>query len=95
MSEITIRIPTPLRSYTGGSDEVKVEATTVREALAALGADHEGVLDPVLDSDGNLRRFVNLYVHDRNITALQGLDTATEDGAVISIIPAVAGGGPR
>ena len=47
MGEITIRIPTPLRAYTGGSDEVTVEATTVREALAALGANHEGVLDPV------------------------------------------------
>ncbi len=89
---VTIRIPTPLRSDTQGADEVQVAATTVGEALAALGALHGGVLPRILADSGQPRQFVNIYLGGRNIRALNGLQTAVADGDVISIIPAVAGG---
>jgi molybdopterin converting factor small subunit len=92
MSEVTIRIPTPLRTYTGGSDEVRVQAGTVGEALAALGAAHDGVLARVLSPEGELRQFVNVFVGSRNVRSLQGLATPLAPGDVISIVPAVAGG---
>jgi molybdopterin converting factor small subunit len=92
MSRVTVRVPTPLRAYTAGAGEVQVAAPTVGEALAALGRIHAGVLDRVLDAGGAVRGFVNVYVDDRNIRALGGLDTPLADGNVISIVPAVAGG---
>lgn len=92
MAEVTIRVPTPLRSFTGGADEVRVRGSTVRQALAALGNDHGGILDYVLEDDGEVRRFVNVYVGDRNVKALGGLETPIDETAVISIVPAVAGG---
>ncbi len=93
MSEVTIRIPTPLRSYTAGADEVTVEGSTVAEALEALDRRHDGILGEVLDSDREIRRFVNLYLGDTNVSVLGGLAAAVDDNAVISIVPAVAGGG--
>ena len=92
MADATIRIPTPLRSFTGGAGEVAVSGNTVRGALDALAAQHEGVLERVLDADGRVRGFVNIYLGDRNISALGGLETELPDAAVISIVPAVAGG---
>lgn len=92
MNEVTIRIPTPLRTFTGGADEVRLHADTVRGALDELGRTHEGILPQITDADGEVRRFVNVYLQERNISALDGLDTAIPEGAVISIIPAVAGG---
>ena len=92
MSEVTIRIPAPLRNFTGGADEVRVQGSTVREALESLGTAHQGLLAQVTDADGNVRRFVNVYLQDRNVAAVGGLDAEVPEGAVISIIPAVAGG---
>lgn len=92
MATVTIRIPTPLRSFTGGADEIDVDGTTVEQVLAALGKQHAGILDYVLDESGGVRRFVNVYLGDRNITALDGLRTSVEDAVVLSIVPAVAGG---
>lgn len=92
MSDVTIRIPTPLRTYTGGRDEVRVQAVTVGEALAALGAAHDGVLARVLSPEGELRQFVNIFVGARNVRSLQGLATPVAPGDVLSIVPAVAGG---
>ncbi len=94
MSKATVRIPTPLRGFTGGAAEVIVEGATVRAALEALEASHRGVLERVLDDEGRVRGFVNIYVGDRNVKALSGLDTPVRDAAVISIVPAVAGGRP-
>lgn len=94
MNQVSIRIPTPLRSHTGGLDEVVVEASSVREALDALGRRHEGIVEQVLDRHGKVRRFINVYLGDRNISALAGLETPLhESNLVISIVPAVAGGG--
>ncbi|MEU6438727.1 MULTISPECIES: MoaD/ThiS family protein [unclassified Streptomyces] len=89
---VSVRIPTILRTYTGGQAEVPAEGATVAEVLADLERNHTGISARVLDDDGKLRRFVNLYVNDDDIRFEQGLDTATPDGTGISIIPAVAGG---
>ena len=89
---VTVRVPTTLRTLTGGTSEVLVEASTVREALAALDAAHPGFADRLLDEEGNLRRFVNVFVSDDDIRFLEGLDTAVPDGETVAIIPAVAGG---
>ena len=90
---VTVRVPTILRSYTGGASEVSVDgAATLIELLDKLEANHPGIRTRVLDDDGKLRRFVNLYVGDDDVRFAEGLATATPDGATVSIIPAVAGG---
>lgn len=89
MSRATVRIPTPLRGFTGGADEVRVEAGDVRGALAALAP---GLRERVLDASGALRPFVNVYVGPDDVRTLDGLATPLADGAVLSIVPAVAGG---
>ena len=90
---VTVRVPTILRSYTGGESEVAVDgASTLTELLDALEANHPGIRARVLDDDGKLRRFVNLYVGDEDVRFAGGLQTPTPDGVTVSIIPAVAGG---
>lgn len=92
MIAVSIRIPMPLRSYTSGRDEVRVEASTVGEALEALGASYDGLQARVLSPEGELRQFVNVFIGNRNIRSLNGLTTPLSEGDVISIVPAVAGG---
>lgn len=89
---VTVRVPTILRPLTGGAAEVTAEGTTLAEVLDALESDHAGIRARVLDEDGKLRRFVNVYVNDDDVRFSEGLATPTPDGASISIIPAVAGG---
>ena len=89
---VTVRVPTTLRTLTGGQSEVSVEGTTVAEVLAALEAAHPGFADRILDDGGGLRRFVNVFLADDDVRFLQGVDTPVPDGETISIIPAVAGG---
>ena len=89
---VTVRIPTQLRSLSGGASEVAVEGDTVAEALAALDAAHPGFGERLHDDTGNLRRFVNVFVADEDIRFLQGVDTPVEPGQTVSIVPAVAGG---
>ena len=89
---VTVRVPTILRQYTGGASEVAVEGSTLGEVLAALDAANPGIGARVLDDEGKLRRFVNVYVNDDDVRFDAGLATATPDGAAVSIIPAVAGG---
>ena len=89
---VTIRIPTQLRALAGGDSEVTVEAATVSEALKALDAQHSGFAERLFDESGELRRFVNVFVADEDIRFMQGIDTPLDDGTVVSIIPAVAGG---
>ena len=92
MSQTTVRIPTPLRAFTAGAAEVRVDGATVRGVLETLESHHGGILERVLGEDGQVRGFVNLYLGDRDVRALDGLDTPVESGAVLSIVPAVAGG---
>ncbi|OPF84635.1 molybdopterin synthase sulfur carrier subunit [Streptomyces antioxidans] len=89
---VNVRIPTILRTYTGGQAEVPAEGATLAEVLADLEKNHAGISARVLDDTGKLRRFVNVYVNDDDVRFAEGLATATPDGAGISIIPAVAGG---
>jgi sulfur-carrier protein len=89
---VTVRLPSQLRGLAGGAGEVSVEAATVREALAALAAAYPGVGPRVLDDDGGLRRFVNVFVADEDVRFLDGLDTALAAGQTVSLVPAVAGG---
>jgi molybdopterin converting factor small subunit len=89
--ETIVRIPTPLRTLTGGADEVTASGSTVREVLDDLEAKHPGLRDRLLDEKG-VRRFVNIYVGEEDIRFLDGLKTALKAGDQISIVPAIAGG---
>jgi molybdopterin synthase sulfur carrier subunit len=89
---VTIRIPTTLRPMAGGSSTVQVDGATVAEVIGNLDAAHPGFRDRLLDDDGALRRFVNVFVADDDVRYLQGLDTPVPDGETVAIIPAVAGG---
>jgi sulfur-carrier protein len=89
---VSVRIPTTLRTLTGGRSEVSLEGSNVRDVLGNLDEEHPGFAGRLLDDDGNLRRFVNVFVADDDIRFLDGLDTPVPDGAEVSIIPAVAGG---
>ncbi|PJE97382.1 molybdopterin synthase sulfur carrier subunit [Streptomyces carminius] len=89
---VSVRIPTILRTYTGGRAEVPAEGATLAEVLADLEKNHQGISARVLDDSGKLRRFVNVYVNDDDVRFAEGLQTATPEGANVSIIPAVAGG---
>ncbi|MBK7582762.1 MAG: MoaD/ThiS family protein [Myxococcales bacterium] len=89
--EVTVRIPTPLRSLTGGEEAVKISGATVRDVIEALEKSHPGMRERLLDDKG-VRRFVNIYVGEEDIRFLDGLDTALTAGQEISIVPAIAGG---
>jgi molybdopterin synthase sulfur carrier subunit len=90
---VTLRVPTILRTLTGGESEVPVDdAATLAELLDKVDASYPGLRARVLDDDGKLRRFVNVYVGEEDVRFAGGLQTPTPDGAVVSIIPAVAGG---
>jgi sulfur-carrier protein len=87
----TVRIPTPLRTLTGGSDEVKAAGATVADVIEDLERNYPGIRDRLLDDKG-VRRFVNIYVGEEDIRFLDGLKTALSGGEQISIVPAIAGG---
>ncbi|MEX0869621.1 MAG: MoaD/ThiS family protein [Nitriliruptoraceae bacterium] len=87
----TVRVPTPLRRLTDGASEVVVEGATLREVVDALEAAYPGFADRMVD-DGQLRRFVNVFVRDEDVRFLQGLDTPVGEQDTVSIVPAVAGG---
>ena len=89
--EVTVRIPTPLRTLTGGADEVKAHGATVALVIEDLERRHPGVRDRLLDDKG-VRRFVNIYVGEEDVRFLDGLKTTLKAGDQISIVPAIAGG---
>jgi molybdopterin converting factor small subunit len=89
---VAVRIPTTLRALTAGTSEVTVEGSTVADVLEALESAHPGFKERLIDDEGQLRRFVNVFVADDDIRFMDGLGTAVPDGAEVSIIPAVAGG---
>ncbi len=88
----TIRIPTQLRSLTGGAAEVDVDGATVGELLKALDAAHPGFSERLFDDEGRIRRFVNVFVAEEDVRFLSGLDTMVGERQTVSIVPAVAGG---
>jgi molybdopterin converting factor small subunit len=87
-----VRIPTQLRTLTGGLEEVIAEGRTVAELVGDLDRRHPGIAARLLDDSGQLRRFVNVYVGEEDVRFLDGLATVLDDDAKVSIIPAVAGG---
>jgi sulfur-carrier protein len=89
---VTVRVPTQLRTLTGGASEVSVDGETVRDVITALEAAHPGFAERLYDDSGALRRFVNVFVAEEDIRFLDGLDTKVPEGQTVSIIPAVAGG---
>ncbi len=89
---VSVRIPTILRTYTGGASEVAAEGDTLAEVLDHLEASYPGIRARILDDQGAIRRFVNVYVGNDDVRFLDSLDTKTADGAQVSVIPAVAGG---
>lgn len=89
---VTVRIPTTLRPLSGGASTVQVDAATVAEVIARLNDVHPGFADRLLDAEGKLHRFVNVFVSDDDVRYLDGLSTKVADGSTVSIIPAVAGG---
>jgi molybdopterin synthase sulfur carrier subunit len=88
----SVRIPTILRSYTGGESEVTADGATLAEVLEDLELHYAGIKGRILDDQGALRRFVNVYVGNDDVRFLDNLETPTPDGTQISVIPAVAGG---
>jgi molybdopterin synthase sulfur carrier subunit len=89
---VSVRIPTILRTYTGGSAQVSAEPGTLRDVIANLDDTYPGIGGRIIDDTGNLRRFVNVYVGDEDVRFARGLDTPVPAGAHVSVIPAVAGG---
>ena len=89
---VSVRVPTILRTYTGGDAVVTGEPGTVRDVIQKLDADYPGIGARLLDDAGQLRRFVNVYVDDEDVRLAQGLDTPVAEGGQVSVIPAVAGG---
>ncbi len=89
---VEVRLPTLLRPQAGGAATLSADGSTVGEVFQALIAEHPGLASNLVDDDGQLHRFVNVYRNDDDIRYLDQLDTKVADGDVISILPAVAGG---
>ena len=89
---INVRIPTILRTYTADQSQVTADGGTLTEVIDSLESSFPGIKARVVDEQGKLRRFVNIYVAEEDVRFAQGLDTPTPAGAQVSIIPAVAGG---
>ena len=89
---IVVRIPTPLRKMTNGQAKVEVDSTVLGELVEKLNSEFPGFKDRLVDEEGELRYFVNIYLNGEDVRFMDGLKTATSDGDEISIVPAVAGG---
>ena len=89
---VTVKIPTQLRAVTGGAAQASGDGATVAEVLDSLYAEHSELRERIVGEDGELRRFVNVYLAGEDIRFLSGLDTPVPDGAELTILPAVAGG---
>ena len=89
---ITVRIPQPLQNLTGGNAEVEAEGSKAADLIDNLESRYEGIRKRLLDDEGKLRRFVNIYVNDEDIRFLDNLDTPIKEGDTVSIVPAIAGG---
>lgn len=89
---VNVRIPTPLRKFTGGAEVVAADGSTVGDVLAHLSEAHPGLGKRLYDDDGNVRRFVNIFANDEDIRFLDELDTEVEEGDEVSLVPAIAGG---
>ncbi len=88
----TVMVPTPLRRLTGGQAKVTVEGNDIASLLYAVDQKFPGIAEKVLDGDGNVKRFINVFVNESEIRTLQGLATPVSESDRVSIVPAMAGG---
>ena len=89
---VMVRIPTPLRRMTNGKDMVEVESANLGDLVEKLNGEYPGFKDRLVDEEGELRYFVNIYLNGEDVRFMDGLNTSTSSGDEISIVPAVAGG---
>ncbi len=89
---VLVRIPTPLRAMTNGQGELQAEAATVKELINRLDEDYAGIKARLCEENGNVRRFINVYVNEEDIRFLRGTETPLKAGDKVSIVPAIAGG---
>jgi len=89
---VRVRVPTPLRKFTQGADEVSAQGNDIRALVEDLEKQYPGIKERICDETGKVRRFVNVYVNGDDIRFLQNLDTILKEGDAISIVPAIAGG---
>ncbi len=89
---VRVNLPTVLRSHAGGTKSVSVDGSTVGDALRALEAEYPALVGQVINEDGTLHKFVNVYLNDDDVRYLSALDTPVTDADELSILPAVAGG---
>jgi molybdopterin synthase sulfur carrier subunit len=89
---VSVRVPTPLRKFTNGQDEVSAQGSSVRALVDDLEKNFPGIKERICDEAGKVRRFVNVYVNGDDIRFLQNLETSLKEGDSISIVPAIAGG---
>ncbi len=89
---VQVRIPTPLRRFTAGSEEVSAAGANVGTVVEDLERQFNGIKERLCDEEGKVRRFVNIYVNGDDIRFLEDLETALKDGDEVSIVPAIAGG---
>lgn len=92
MTNVLVLIPAPLRRYTGGEAKVNVSGTTVAELIGNLDSAYPGIRDRIVENDGEIRRFVNVFVNGDNVRKLDGIATPIKDGDEVGIVPAMAGG---
>jgi molybdopterin synthase sulfur carrier subunit len=89
---VHVRIPTPLRRFTSGAEEVSASGATISALVEDLERSHPGLKERICDEAGKVRRFVNIFVNGDDIRFLNNLDTSVKDGDEVSIVPAIAGG---
>ena len=87
-----VRIPTPLRKFTGGEEEITASGSTIADVVADMEKRYPGIRERICDAEGNVRRFVNIYVNGDDIRFLSNLQSPVRDGDEVSIVPAIAGG---
>ena len=92
IADISVLVPTPLRRFTDGQAKVSVFGTSVAEALDDLNSKYPGIGERLLDEDGQIRRFVNIFVNGQNVRDADGVRTSLRPGDEVGIIPAMAGG---
>lgn len=91
---VLVRLPAVLRALAGGHPEASGEGRTVGEVLQALGREHPGLGERLVDGAGRPRRYLSLFLNDEDVRHLSGLDTPVRDGDELTVVPAIAGGAP-
>ncbi len=89
---VQVRVPTPLRRFTGGAEQVGADGASIAALVNDIEHNHPGIKERICDDQGNIRRFVNIFVNGDDIRFLDNLETALKDGDEVSIVPAIAGG---